>query len=122
MLTYIHSIFINREKSCVQEKTLQAFDLEALRKAHKDLFTYLQPKDKYGYNGPRASDREKAVHAFDQIYKKMKNSDAVKDVIFACQSRDLRMLPPMSSDNHAPCMEQINQLHSNMQQQIDELK
>ena len=118
VLAFIHSLFLNTDKLKIREETLKIFDLVALKNAHKDVFTYLQPEEHYGYNGPRVSDRDKAVHAFDQIYGKIQEADATRKVIFACPSRDLRMLPAKQTDNHVPCIEKFN----NLQRQIDDMK
>ena len=89
VLAYIHSLFLNTDKAKIREETLKTFDLAALKSAHKDVFTYLLPDKHYGYNGPRVSDREKSIHAFDEIYTKIQEADATKKVIFACPSGDL---------------------------------
>ena len=117
VLAYIHSLFLNTDKAKIREETLKTFDLAALKSAHKDIFTYLLPDKHYGYNGPRVSDREKSIHAFDEIYTKIQEADAKKSVTFACPSGDLRLLPVKHSDNHAPCTEKFN----NMQRQINEM-
>ena len=122
VLTYIHSMFMNKDKLYVQERTLRAFDLQALHKAHKDLFLFLQPNEKYGYYGPRVDDEMRKVAAFEEIYSKMQTADAIKNAIFACPSRDLRMIPMTYTESHAPCTQKINSMKHDMQQQIDEMK
>ena len=123
-LCYIHSLMMNRNKFIIEEKTVSSFNLQALKEARELLFKHLEP-DGPKYQGPnRSTERQKMIHAFESIYKKMSEVDAAtSQVIFVCPSYELSLIPQLSSDNnHIKCSDKLNQIQAVLQQQIDEIK
>ena len=119
-LTFIHSMMMSKDKSFIKEKTLAAFDWNALRRAHKCLFTTVNPDQHYGYNGPNQSDDiTKANDAFEKIFSKMKKLDGeASSFAYACPSDELHLLPTCQIDVHDPCRSEFAKLHDD----FDELK
>ena len=117
-LSFIHSLMLTKNKGFVQEETLSGFDLQEIKKARKVLFIFCEPTEKYAYNGPnQSSDREKATHAFETTFKKMKELDAAQNkIVFACPSHELHLLPQKVADIHSPCRLEFERMQNDLQE------
>lgn len=90
-----------RNKTYVENAVLDRFSVEALMVAREVLFTRTAPKDRYSYRGPNntPNPRDRALHAFDGIYKKFVELDALNTCpVIACKSDDLGMLLTFNND------------------------
>lgn len=90
-LAYVRYNMISRDKLYLMDATTARFDLNAIKTAHEVLSRYCDPSLHYSYKGPKkASPRDKAIHAVDEIFKIMVNLDAQgMTPIIACPSEDL---------------------------------
>lgn len=97
-LAYVRYNMISRDKLFIQDATCARFDLQSIKIAHEVLSKYCDPSMHYSYRGPKKSSiRDKAVHAFEEIYKIMINLDSQGlSPIIACPSEDLHQVLAMN--------------------------
>ena len=106
VLSLMHGLSIQNDKSIISEAIVSRFDLSALKKAREVLFKTVDPVEKFtAYNGPqRGSDRDKVMGAFDSVYTRMMKLDADDQMpIFLCPSEDLPTMLTHSAANHTAC-------------------
>ena len=119
-LAFIQSMRPARDKSVIQEATVSGFDLKSIKIAREVLLRYSNPKDRKGYQGPRNStDTEIAVHAFGDIYAKLKEIDEQGRLpTFACPAEDLRLLPQSKrmNDVHGLCQVKFEHMEAELQE------
>ena len=76
-LTYVKYLMISNDKDSVQDRVCSKFDCATIKAAYEALFKCVKPTEKFTYRGPtKGSDREKQVHAFNEVYKMLSNLDA----------------------------------------------
>ena len=96
-LTYVKYLMISNDKDSVQDRVCSKFDCATIKAAYEALFKCVKPTEKFTYRGPtKGSDREKQVHAFNEVYKMLSNLDAqgISPVI-ACPSDALHTVLPV---------------------------
>ena len=116
VLTFIHSLMMRKDKTFIQEATVSGFSLTDIKKAREIIFTHSDPVKKYSYAGPHTStEAQRAVHAFDGVFKKLTDLDATKKLpILACPSDVLHLLPEKIGEVHGPCQIKFENLESQM--------
>ena len=115
VLTYLHSLMSQMDKSHIQNIIVARYDLIEIKKAREILFRKIEPTVKYVYQGPKGkhSARDKAVHAFDSLFTKMQKLDVTASVpIFA--SDELTTL--LSATNHSLCEAKFTRLEAEMKE------
>ena len=97
-LSFIRYTMISRDKLYIQDATCARFDIASIKNAHKVLHIFCDPTEKYTYKGPnKSSMREKSIHAFEQIYDKLKFLDARGQTpTIACPSDELHSILSMN--------------------------
>ena len=108
---------ITKDHSYIQEATCAKFPLDNIKEAFSVLFKYVNPSEKFRYQGPNNSTiRQKSVHAFNEIFKLLQKLDnEAKSPIIACPSEELRLvLPPNSQTDYTALDNRIRQLEHDM--------
>lgn len=109
-----------KNKTYIQDAVVSRFTLDALMVAREILHTHCSPKEKYAYRGPNrvVNVRDRSIHAFDGIYTKCVELDALKKMpVIACPSDDLGMLLSFNND---PVI--VDSRFSKIESEIAELK
>ena len=107
-----------RDKVFIQEAVVAGFNIKSIKAAREALFTNCEPDERYVYRGPKLSTKlEKANHAFETLFIKMKSLDATgKMPILACPAEDIKWLPQSRKDEHEVCSEQILKMDTEIQE------
>lgn len=90
-----------KDKSYIQDAVVSRFSLEVVMVARETLHTHCSPKEKYAYRGPNkvVNVRDRSIHAFDGIYSKCVELDALNRMpVIACPSEDLGILLSFNND------------------------
>lgn len=130
-LSYVRHNMIHRDKLYILDSTLSRFDLSSIKVAHEVLSKSCDPTLRYSYRGPKkASQREKAIHALDEIFHILVNLDAQRlTPCIACPSEELNKLLVMNGpcdhkmleDRFQSLESQVSQIKS-MENTMDDLK
>ena len=95
-LSYITHLMINKDRNSVQEAVCGKFNVQTIKSAYEALYCVTNPGENFSYRGPnKASMREKASHAFNEIYKSLQKLDSQNKMpTIACPSEELHTLLP----------------------------
>ena len=100
-LSLIKHLMKNKDKSYAQDAVCSKFSINVLKNSYKILYRHVNPEDELSYRGPqKASDRDKCVHCFNEIYKLLVKLDSQdKCPIIACPSDELNQVFPATGQN-----------------------
>ena len=95
-LSYTTYLMINKDRNSVQEAVCGKFNVQTIKSAYEVLFGVTNPGENFSYRGPnKATMREKAAHAFNEIFKSLQKLDAQNKMpTIACPSEELHTLLP----------------------------
>ena len=121
-IAFIRCLMITKDKQYISNETCAGFDLSTIKKAREILFKYCDPNTRYVYQGQRKdkSVRDKATHAFEGIFNKLRDLDAENITPkIACPAEELHLMPPIATKTEGKL---INERFERIETTIDELK
>lgn len=116
VLCIIKHLMSSRDKLYIQNYVVANFDVDLIFKAREMLFTFLEPGKKYIYRGGNNKlPREKAVHAFEGIFAKLKYLDTnAFQLGFSCPVEELGLLLNFTDVHHSSCNEKFQRMESDI--------
>ena len=100
-LALMKHLMSSRDKTHIQNVICSRFSLDAMMEAHRIIFTYSEPEERYVYRGPNkvVNIRDRCTHAFERIFTKLSELDAQdKMPIISCPSEDFGLLLSLHND------------------------